>query len=273
MNRSKTIPSPRPRARVGVERLEDRLALSVSVADGTLYIVGSGGPDRATIRFETNSSGVGLFRVVLNNVTTVVRADQVWRSRVIFYGNAGSDFFQNNTGLMTNAYGGGGNDTLVSGPGADYLDGGAGADQLTSGGGNDVLVAGDDTSPNTLNGGTGSDTLYGGLGNDLLVAGNDFSYNLLIGSSGNDTLFGGSGRDEMYGQNGNDRLFGGSGSDYLSGGNGDDVLDGGVDGFRDFLVGGPGRDWFRREMFRTSQGIFNRDAPLDFQPGIDRLYD
>jgi Ca2+-binding RTX toxin-like protein len=108
---------------------------------------------------------------------------------------------------------------------------------------------------------------------------------ILAGRRGNDILVGGSGNDLILGGAGNDIVVGGSGGDDLSGGGGQDILVAGStsadltavraiwtsdlsyveridelreaissenDGARDFLFGGPDRDWFLLDLFDTA---------------------
>ncbi|MBP3953761.1 hypothetical protein J8F10_00400 [Gemmata sp. G18] len=169
---------------------------------------------------------------------------------IIFYGREGNDLLTNNTAVRTIAYGGSGNDILVGGAGAanDLLYGEAGNDILYGRYGNDFL-----------DGGSENDILDGSVGNDFLD-----------GGFGNDDLLGGDGTDNLYGGDGSDNLYGGTGKDYLFGGNGTDRLDGGVgDGEADFLNGGIGADWFRRDLVSSGSGggyvpAYNRDRPVDF---------
>lgn len=86
------------------------------------------------------------------------------------------------------AYGGGGDDLLISEFLGDVeFDGGEGDDILIGGGGNDIL-----------RGGAGADILLGRLGADLL-----------LGGAGRDLLFGGAGVDELGGGEGEDLLVAG----------------------------------------------------------------
>ncbi len=69
------------------------------------------------------------------------------------------------------AYGGGGNDRIVTGDGRDTLDGGSGDDQLEAGSGNDTLYW--QASDSAVDGGSGTDSLRLKSGNlDLTAVGN-----------------------------------------------------------------------------------------------------
>lgn len=186
---------------------------------------------------------------------------------------------QGGLGIIENAIGGSGNDTLTGNNADNSFSGGSGDDTLLGGGGND-----------SLNGGTGRDMMTGGAGNDtyyidnlsdiiteksfegtdtvqssitltlgtnvenLILTGSaaingtgNSSGNSVTGNSANNTLYGGYGADILYGGTGNDTLDGGTATTYdtsndtLYGELGDDVLWGGK-GF-DYLDGGSGSDW------------------------------
>lgn len=149
-----------------------------------------------------------------------------------------------------------GDDTLVAGNGRDYLVGGLGNDTLYGGDDDDVLLgsAGNDflhggLNSDTLAGGDGIDTFWGGFGDDFLDGGdgNDIlrgagGDDIIAGSTGNDTLEGGDGDDSLEGYLGDDELFDDAGDDFVSGGSGDDtIVDGDGD---DWLQGDDGDDRF-----------------------------
>lgn len=178
-------------------------------------------------------------------------------------------------------YGGAGDDHLSGGNGVDWLYGQLGNDKLEGGAMNDMLFgdAGMDalyggSGDDTLNGGDDIDLLYGGIGNDILWGGggNDFLYgqggnDKLYGMAGDDWLYGGDDNDELFGGIGNDKLFGEKGSDKLYGEDGEDELDGGT-GWADILVGGKGKDKFKKDMIKLNVWL-NADAPSDFKPAED----
>jgi Ca2+-binding RTX toxin-like protein len=107
--------------------------------------------------------------------------------KIIFHGQGGDDWFQNDTGVTTEAHGDRGRDTLVGGSGRDFLYGEWDDDRLEGRGGDDDLF-----------GGAGWDELYGdfglygdyvdiGWGNDYLDGGFDGIRDSLRGGSGLDT--------------------------------------------------------------------------------------
>lgn len=231
----------------------------------------------------TNHTTLGLLAHGMDGNDTI----EGGTGRSELYGEAGNDVLIGGTGSAF-LFGGNDNDQLYGGNAADYLDGGYGEDSLNGGDGNDILYAGLDV-------GYGVDTLQGGNGNDYLYGSSiDPSYaslhkNIFYGGAGNDTLVGSespdvlngdSGADVLQGFGGNDTLVGGTGCDQLEGGDGNDWLDGGVgDGESDYLNGGLGADWFRRDMVYTSTTVpggyapaYNRDRPVDFNTNDDQFY-
>ncbi len=144
------------------------------------------------------------------------------------------------------AYGGTGNDLLMSGGGNDFLYGEEGADTIFGGGGNDFIdVRSNAAEPisETAYGGSGNDIIHGGEGNDLLFGGEDDD--TIEGYGGLDTISGDGGNDLIFGGGGattpGDALNGGAGNDTVYGGDGADVITGGT-GFLDRLFGGDGDD-------------------------------
>ncbi len=186
-------------------------------------------------------------------------------------GGSGNNVFDTSgySGIAT-LDGGGGNDTIITGPGTNSFIGGGGTDTLivsadtdhtltdtqltglgthslngfeaariTGGAAANTLDVSGFSGNATLVGGSGADTLTGGSGNDFLNGngGND----VLAGGAGDDVLYGGGGRDSLSGGAGNDRLKGQSSNDTLDGGADNDTLDGGAG--NDSLVGSAGNDF------------------------------
>ena len=195
MSRSKKSASRKNRSlrRLGVESLERRVLLSITLVGGELQLVGTSGADTAEV---WTSSGRTYGK--LNSSQASWTSSAV--TSVRFSGGDGNDVFTNRTGLRTTAHGDAGADRLTGGTGGDCLYGDAGADFLDGGANSDSLY-----------GGNGNDTLEGGDGNDTLR-----------GEADNDTLAGEGGVDYLYGNTGNDTLSGGSGGDRLEGGDGTD---------------------------------------------------
>ncbi|MCH7659018.1 MAG: hypothetical protein IH933_00005, partial [Euryarchaeota archaeon] len=126
--------------------------------------------------------------------------------------------------------------------------GGSGDDIIVTGGGDDVVDGGD--GDDTINSGAGDDIVKGGAGNDILNGGEGLD--VIDGDAGNDILQGGPGPDLVRGGPDNDRLLGGPGrdvdavltSDLTEEGADDPRLAAQVEGFDsgDILIGGPGDD-------------------------------
>lgn len=90
---------------------------------------------------------------------------------------------------------------------------------------------------------TGCASIFSGTdGPDTLKG--DRCDNNISGLRGNDAIYGFGGDDDLFGNQGNDLLRGGKGRDELRGGSGDDrIHSGGLDGKRDRVVCGSGRDF------------------------------
>src|SRR5262245_27128480 len=148
----------KPRAGLTLEALEDRLALSATVYNGTLFIDGTAGKDNVTV----TSSGTDI-RVNQNGAVKSFSAASVWRHQVFFYGYAGGEYCSTWLGsLRVSANGMAGNDTLLGDGGKASLAGGAGDDKLYGYSGGDRLFGG--AGNDMLFGGDGDDQLYGGAG-------------------------------------------------------------------------------------------------------------
>ena len=165
--------------------------------------------------------------------------------KIVFRGGWGNDSFENLSAIPSEAYGDGGNDTLIGGTASDELHGGIGDDHLEANGHFEAKTRWGIRMGDKLYGDQGDDMLIGGGGNDLLSGGS--GHDQLFGNAGNDVLLGGSGNDILWGGSGNDQMFGGSGWDQLLGEAGDDYLQGGNDNLADQLTGGSGNDTFVNE--------------------------
>ncbi len=218
------------------------LAVTFHAGNGDLNIQGTNSSDAASV-FMVDSTTL---RATLNGVSTDFTANDV--QRVLFFGYAGDDQFQNNTSIATSAFGSDGNDTLTGGSGNDLLSGGNDNDVISGGDGNDTISgnAGDDD----LSGGNGNDSIYGGSGNDMIFAG--AGQDFVSGSGGDDTIEGGNdadvlsgnnGADTINGDGGNDTIYGGNQNDNLYGDDGDDLIFG--LNHNDNVYGGDGDDNLR----------------------------
>ena len=217
----------------GVSAVETQdVTVSQFVIDDNGFLVGAGTNSSDRVIFQSARGGL---QVRMGN--TYFGPFSV-TERVIFYGLGGNDFIQMmpNAGLILEAYGGTGNDTLQGSPFDDTLYGEDGDDNLQAGLGNDSLDGGN--GKDKIDGSAGDDWIFGGAGNDSITAG-----------LGNDTANGGSGIDSISGLDGDDIIRGGDDGDVLSGGRGADIIFGnagndtikGDDG-NDILVGGLGVD-------------------------------
>jgi Ca2+-binding RTX toxin-like protein len=120
---------------------------------------------------------------------------------------------------------------LTGTPSDDTLVGTAASDELRGGGGNDTLRGRGEAD--RLYGGSGNDDVFGGRGADLIWAG-----------QGNDWVRASAGRDEIRTRAGRDTVqLGTSGpSRTWTGAGNDAVIAYDVDGNRDVVFCGPGRD-------------------------------
>jgi Ca2+-binding RTX toxin-like protein len=126
-----------------------------------------------------------------------------------------------------------GDDELVGGAGNDLFAGYGGSDRADGAGGDDDLFGGVSSPPldpkqdnnDVLRGGRGDDQLIGLEGDDRLDGGpGDEGFAQLRGGGGDDRVNGGEGRDEVWGEDGDDVVTGGSGVDRMDGGRGSDKL-------------------------------------------------
>ena len=237
------------RAALSFESLEKRqllaAAISYDASADVVTITGTEIADNAFVNYVPGGISVIAWDVASSKQRIFSLSEPVKEIR--FYGNAGNDWFQNDTSIKTVATGNDGNDQLVGGSAADRLYGGTQNDFLFGRGGDDQIEGyeGDDK----LDGGDGNDTLDASWGNDNLygVAGADY----LIGGPGNDMLDGGAGKDRLLGGLGNDEMYGGTEADLMNGGQGTDSLYGqsgndvlvSIDGaFSDWVDGGSDND-------------------------------
>jgi hypothetical protein len=107
-------------------------------------------------------------------------------TKIVYKGTNGNDVFINDTGLLSEQWGNGGNDALLGGWTNDILYGGSGNDHLDGRNGHDQLFGGTN-GPIPFGSGVGGfgDRLYGGNGNDTLDGGEGID--LFDGGFGIDT--------------------------------------------------------------------------------------
>lgn len=167
------------------------VSAGVTLLDGTLYVIGTGGADSVSITPTTARL------VPRGPMVSMLRVDAKFG-----VGAAGtvvqSTSYQLKSVSRLAMYLGGGDDLATVAAKVNLtalLAGGDGNDRLTAGG--------------------GLTTLCGGNGNDVLIGG--AAADLLLGGAGNDSLSGGAGRDLLIGDGGADDLRGGAGDDVLIG--------------------------------------------------------
>ena len=239
------------RVRLQAESLEDRTVLSqVYLSQGDLVIRCDDNNDSVIVR----DYGDYFYQVTINGaVSYYSKPFEMYGGRVSFYGNGGSDYFENSTGLQA------------------YLrHGGSGVDFLYGGWNKDTLIGGRDTD--YIYGNDGHDELWGGdpMGSDDLQRNLWRGDDSLYGAVGPDYMQGDDGWDRLYGSWGNDTSIGNTGIDYLYGEGDNDVLDGGDDRAVDFLNGGSGSDWFQCEWQYRYRELGVRDVRAELVRVVQR---
>ena len=258
-----------------VEQLESRLVPAVvSVVNGTLTIVGDGGPDV----IDVYSNAAGQIVANTNGLTTTFLANQV--TGISLDGQGGNDVLTSQvTAVPDTLLGGAGDDVLQAFGTTSFVDGGAGNDIvyaivgknafISGGPGRDRLI-GNATSifandaadrPNVIFGqaqtapvqliagvvyfqgtaGNDNGTLVEQFGKEIIFYNNQ---TYVFNKQDVDTFAGllGAGDDFLQGTfTSTDLVFYGTGgNDTLIGGSGNDLLKGGAG--NDLVVGGPGKD-------------------------------
>jgi Ca2+-binding RTX toxin-like protein len=255
------------RRRLGLELMEDRRMMAAGSvafdsATGVLSILGTNGyADTVKVAidyghaFLTDDDQVA---VTLQNVGAPLVQMFPYRAtlglgipsklpavtKIVFQGYGGNDWFDNLTGIKSDAYGGAGLDTLLGGSAVDRFFGGDNDDYLDGRLGNDFLY-----------GDGGRDAIFGDAGVDSLFGGAD-----------HDWLHGGAGVDALFGEAENDWLFGGADADTLNGGSGINTLYADY-GDANTPVGGYATfDWFDRNLqdgaLRSLARVQYRDGSL-----------
>ena len=214
----------------GVEPLEPRAYLAVSLAFGQLVVSGTAGDDailvnaappktKATIQVQINGKRFNFHRKAVTDISVsglggndtiqIIDKKKLLRVPITANGGEGNDTVTGSSGTEL-LKGGNGDDVIRGGGGHDQLYGGGGSDSLFGEGGNDTL-GGDNNDSLWLRGfaapdfGTGDDALDGGDGNDWLLGG--YNSSTLSGQdNGRETLTGGSGSDVMDARGGDDTL-------------------------------------------------------------------
>src|SRR5262249_3256052 len=192
----------RPRPRLALEALDDRILLSVtstfSAATGVLTVAGDDLDN--TIVISRDAAGT----IFVNGGAVVIQGGQATvanTSKIVVTGGDGHGvptLDETSGGLpQTSLDGGAGNDVLTGGAVADAPGLVSSFDTLLGGAGDDTINGG--AGAEFINGGTGNDLLFGGAGGDR------FSWSP---GDGNDTADGQAGNDLLgvFGDNGNDNI-------------------------------------------------------------------
>jgi len=169
---------------------------SASVADNTLTITGTNGPD--TIALAADAADPNALIVDFGNGNTQ-RFDRTTFNAISVALRDGDDQFTEPAGVFADEFltvdGGDGNDHITTGDGNDVIFGGRGDDTIFSGKGDDTVF-----------GGQGNDFVDGGFGHDTaFLNGGDDSFQWDPGD-GSDVVDGGQGRDTLVfnGSSGNE---------------------------------------------------------------------
>src|SRR5262245_5210354 len=158
-----TATATRPARRLQLESFEARNTPSTtSLSGGVLTITGTAAAEDVSVYIATVGPSTGRLVVedcygsgpILCGITDFDPASVV---QIKFYGYGGDDYFTNSTDKYTLAFGGIGNDTLISGSAGDDLLGDDGNDYIDGNGGKD-----------NIGGGEGNDTIYGATEEDWL---------------------------------------------------------------------------------------------------------
>jgi Ca2+-binding RTX toxin-like protein len=163
-------------------------SVSAAVANDTLTITGTNGPDNISIAL-ANGDPNTLTVDLDNNGVVDQHFDRSTFSAIAVFLNSGDDQF------------------AVVGTSPDEpitVDGGRGDDNITTGSANDLIF-----------GGSGRDTVNSGAGDDVIDAGSGDDF--VVGGIGHDTALLGSGRDTFVWNPG-------EGSDFVAGDSGTDTL-------------------------------------------------
>jgi hypothetical protein len=206
-----------------------------------LEVVGTSGGD--TIQINPGTAA-GTLQATINNVTSpnISPLSGTSFSAVAVYGGDGNDWLQisSSVTVLGELFAGGGNDVLI---------GGGGNNILVSGGGGGFLIGG--TGRNIMIGGTGGAFLDGGTGDNLEIAGTtNYDGNQLALES----IMAEWASADSYTTRVND-ILGVSNPSFAQRSNGNyffntSTVQGDTSG--EYLVGGPGQDWFFANLARDT---------------------
>jgi hypothetical protein len=173
--------------------------VSAAVANDTLTITGTNGPDNISIALangDPNTLNVDLD----NNGTVDQHFDRNTFSAIAVFLQSGDDKFAVSGTSPDEALsvdGGSGDDTITTGSANDFVDAGSGRDTVNTGAGDDVIDAG--SGDDFVVGGIGHDTALLGSGSDTFVWNPGEGSDFVEGDSGTDTLVfnGAAGAEQM----------------------------------------------------------------------------
>jgi Ca2+-binding RTX toxin-like protein len=156
----------RSKARLNVERLEDRqlLAGGITSAAGIVTIEGTPGADVAHV--VQHGTKIVIDLTTPDGATAVRTFKRSQLRRVVFQGGDGNDTFINRSTVKATAIGGNGSDFFRAGKSGDTLLGGSGDNTLIGGSGHDRLVGG--PSADVIIAGKGRAVITGGGGHDII---------------------------------------------------------------------------------------------------------
>src|SRR4051812_44743183 len=209
-----------------IDKLDRRLLLTVSAANGTLSIQGdvnaNGSAVNDTVEVHVTSSGKSV-SVTQNGKTQLVPAKRLKRLAADL--GKGNDLLDaSKLGAPCFVISGDGNDSIHTGSGNDQIIGGLGNDLIVAGKGDDSLNGG----AASITGGDGDDSLDGGEGSDVVDYGSrtddlqiGIGKGIARGAADKDKLV--SIHDAISGS-GDDLLIGSAGDDFLRGGEGSDTI-------------------------------------------------
>ena len=204
-------------------------------------------------------------------------------------GQAGNDTIQylDDGGAVDTAYGGTGNDTIVTGvislAAGSVFDLAAGT--FTLGTFSEIWAEFEHYNGSV---GSGHETVLGNSADNRITTG--AGNNVIDGRAGNDSLIGGAGNDTIHGGDDSDQIRGGTGNDYITGGNGQDSLRGDenadtilagdgedvvwydADGVADTHYGGNGEDWVTAATGFVTGAILDLGAGQFFVGALTEIW-
>jgi Ca2+-binding RTX toxin-like protein len=164
---------------------------SATIANNTLVITGSNGPDVVMLSADAAQAQVAFGNDPANTFHfNLADFDNI----SVSLGN-GDDQFTEAPGVLTDkpltVDGGNGNDTIKTGDGNDTIFGGNGDDQVDAGRGNDTVSLGNGNDSFVWTPGEGSDTVDGGNGNSdvMQFVGADASETMSLSANGSAAVF------------------------------------------------------------------------------------